>query len=509
MPYVVGVDVGPARTTAAVCRLDGPPGAPRPVVRLGARAASVPTLLHLSPDGSALVGEDAEQLAPTHPTLVARGFPQRVGDPTPMIIGGEPYLPEVLTAVLVQWVVDQVAAREGAPARHVAVTHPAGWGAHRTRAVLRALREIGVPDVSLVPRPVAAAELHAVREPVSAGAALAVVAVNGDGVECAVARRTETASFDLVGGARALDGLGGDHLVDLLLDHVRGELGRALDDLDHDDPGVRLALSRLRADCALAVDALATRAEAVIPVRLPRAHTRVAVSRGLVEDLARPAWEHAADALSRDVLSTLDSRPPEAALLVGESARAPLVPGLVGAALRCRVVVDPDPATALARGAATVARWRVAGHPRRPAPPPPPLVERTTVLEPVDAAPVLLRPADEDRAEPTAPPPRPPVEVLPIDLPPRRTLRDRVPGLRSGVRPALLGRPGVLAAGVVALLVAGVALTFTFQGDATPAPGADPGQATSSPDAAPSAPAVLNPPTRTPSSKPQPAKDGR
>ncbi|SHH09523.1 Hsp70 family protein [Streptoalloteichus hindustanus] len=510
MPYVLGVDVGTARTTAAVCRLDSPPDGGGQPVRLGAAATAVPTALHLSPDGTALVGEDAEERAPAEPALIARGFPRRVGDPEPMVVGGEPYLAEVLTAVLVRWVADQVAEQEGGPARHVALTHPGDWGAHRRQVVLGELRAAGLTEVTLVPRPVAVAEQHAVRDP--GAAALAVLVVNSDDVDCALVRRTEDGGFDLAGRADRLPGVGGDHLADLVLGRVRAELGRHLDGLDHGDPRIRHALWRLRADCAHAAEALAGAPEAVVPVRLPTVATHVRVSRAAVEDLARPAWEHVADALARVARSTADARPPEAAVLAGEAARAPRVASLVGSALRCRVAVDQDPGTVLARGAAVAARWLVDGRPRPPArppvAPPAPPAERTSVLEPAVSAPVVLHPVDDRLDDLGEPPPRPPVAVIPIELPRRRSLLERVPGVRAD----RIGKPGVVAAAVVLLLMGGAALTFGFPGDATPPPGAGAGPAASVGPATSTAtgtPTAPSPSSRPPSSKPQPAKDGR
>ena len=51
------------------------------------------------------------------PDRVVRGFPGRIGDDVPMLLAGEPWAPEELTAWLVRWVVDRVAEREGGLAR--------------------------------------------------------------------------------------------------------------------------------------------------------------------------------------------------------------------------------------------------------------------------------------------------------------------------------------------------------------------------------------------------------
>jgi sugar (pentulose or hexulose) kinase len=105
-----------------------------------------------------------------------------------------------------------------------------------------------------------------------------------------------------------------------------------------------------------------------------------------------------------------------AALLAGGMARIPLVAELAAESLDCRVVVDPDPATAACRGAALTAR------PPAEAPP-----ESTALVPRITGYPELA-PAEVYDAEPV--PPRPPVVLTPLE-PPRRRF---VPTRRSGSR---------------------------------------------------------------------------
>jgi hypothetical protein len=95
-----------------------------------------------------------------------------------------------------------------------------------------------------------------------------------------------------------------------------------------------------------------------------------------------------------------------AVVLVGGGSRVPLVAELVGAAAPAPVVVDPDPATAVARGAALAGR-RVGAPPAE---------------EPVRLPDQRDRDDRDDAVDLDAPtqPPRPPVEVAPLDVPRRR-----------------------------------------------------------------------------------------
>ena len=110
MTYHLGIDVGAARTSAAVARAGADDVEP---VDLGDGGCGVASVLHLGADGSLDVGEAAERWADDEPDRVVRGFPGRIGDDVPMLLAGEPWAPEELTAWLVRWVVDRVAEREG------------------------------------------------------------------------------------------------------------------------------------------------------------------------------------------------------------------------------------------------------------------------------------------------------------------------------------------------------------------------------------------------------------
>src|SRR2546423_664081 len=108
MPYVLGVDLGTSRTTAAVCRADE--GAT--VLPLDDGARSVHSVLYLAENDTVLVGRDALARADAEPDRVARGFCARIGDPVPPMVGGRPCPAEMLMAALVSWVVDRAVDTE-------------------------------------------------------------------------------------------------------------------------------------------------------------------------------------------------------------------------------------------------------------------------------------------------------------------------------------------------------------------------------------------------------------
>lgn len=422
MPYVLGIDVGTCRTVAAISWLGGHRAGQVELV------TTVPTVLHLAPDGDLVLGG-----GPAIPEAAGdgsvSGFSRRVGDDVPLAVGGELCTAEALTATTVMCVVERVTGQTGVPPEHLAITHPASWGPHRKALLLNALREIGLGGVMLLPEPVAAAVGHAARTRVPVGDVLAVYNLGADEFEAAAVRRTGPVAYDLLGWNA--ERVGGMDLDDLLTDHVRAAVGRALADLDPADPQLRMAMSWLRDECTRAKEQLSTAEEATVLVQLPHLHTQVQVTRAEFVELISPVLASTVDTLLRAVHPDR----PAAALLVGGSTRIPLVADLVAAALGCPVAQHPDPQVSVAEGAAVAAYNLLRGS--RPEPPPPALAEPEPPSRALDRW--------EHRLAPQ--PPRPPVEITPIYLPERRGRR--LPELK----------PSLLGAAVAVMITVGVLLT--------------------------------------------------
>jgi molecular chaperone DnaK (HSP70) len=391
VPYALGIDIGSTSTTAAVAHRHGRDGG-------GPRASlSVPSVLvQVSPDLAVVAEHPPEDGDPG----VIRGFMRRVGDDVPLLVGAEPYRPQMLAATLAGWVADQVAAVEGEAPDQVVLCHPAAWGPYRRGLLHEALWQTGLDGVTLLPEPVAAAEEYAARQPAADGATLAVYSLGGTHCECSVVRRTANTAFEVLASAESGVPVGGADFDDAILGWVRDQVGHAATELDATDPPVRRALARLRERCAAAKERLSEVAETVIEVRLPGVHTDVLLTRARFEELIRPALAGTLDTLTHTVRAAgVAPADLEAAILVGGAARIPLAGMLVSAALPCPVVVAGDPAASAACGAAVAARLVGA------APPP-------------GSAPVLA----EDSVVPLDyPPPRPPVEITPL-VPPRHGL---------------------------------------------------------------------------------------
>src|SRR5690349_8143135 len=106
--YALGIDLGTTFTAAAIWR-DGR----AETVSLGDRSAAIPSVVLLRQDETFLTGDAAHRRGLSEPQRVAREFKRRLGDTTPILLGGVPQSAEALMARLLKWVVDEVARREG------------------------------------------------------------------------------------------------------------------------------------------------------------------------------------------------------------------------------------------------------------------------------------------------------------------------------------------------------------------------------------------------------------
>src|SRR5690606_8842786 len=106
--FHLGIDLGTTYTAAAVER-----GGRVEAVTLGNRQASVPSVLFLKADGEVLVGDAANRRGITEPERLAREFKRRVGDPTPVLLGGTPFGAEALMGKLLRWTVERAMELEG------------------------------------------------------------------------------------------------------------------------------------------------------------------------------------------------------------------------------------------------------------------------------------------------------------------------------------------------------------------------------------------------------------
>jgi molecular chaperone DnaK len=378
MAYVLGVDIGDSFTSAAVCRRGDVTWGGAEAVRLSARSPAAASLIELSPTGALLTGDGVRADTSGDPGRILRGFSRRVGDDVPMVVDGRSYRPQELLAALVRLVVDRLREQEGGACEQVVLTHPAGWGPHRQGLLFEALRDVGLGDVMLLPGPVAAAEHWLATGQWPANGILAGYDLGGTTCTTFLIGRPGRRSVELL--AHEEHPVGGADLDDALVAHVRAAIGRTVVDPVADiDSGPVAVL--LRRDCTQARERLSDAIEADVPLPWwapdpggPSGGPQRAlpVSRAELETLIRPLLRATVESLVRLVHGG-DHDPADVAgvLLVGGAARTPLVAELIGARLphlsgvpgvAGPILIDDDPRTTVARGAALVARRIVSGH---------------------------------------------------------------------------------------------------------------------------------------------------
>jgi molecular chaperone DnaK len=349
--YGIGVDLGTTFTAAAVQR-SGPHHAE--MVPLGARSHEAPSVVYYGSDGTYLFGDAAERRARTDPERVARAFKRRLGDATPLLLGGVPHSPQQLMARQLAWVLTTVEEREGGEAEVVAVSHPANWGAYRRELFDRVVELAGLDGERVVTltEPEAAAVAYAASDRVADGAVVAVYDLGGGTFDAAVLR-SSNGSFELLGEPAGIEQLGGVDFDEAVLGHVIRALGDSVGRLNHDDPVVAADLVRMRQECVAAKEALSSDVETVVPVTLPGLRRDVRLTRQELEAVIGPALAPTIASLRR-ALRSAEVAPDDLAtvLLVGGSSRIPLVAQLVGAAVERPVAVNAHPKHLVASGAA-------------------------------------------------------------------------------------------------------------------------------------------------------------
>jgi len=356
--YVLGVDLGTTFTAAAVAVGDEPPVA----VPLGSRAATMPTVAYLGPDGEFLVGEAAERRALTDPDWVVRRFKRRIGDETPLWVGTGPqasrHHAHTLAARVISWVVGQVTVRQGGAPDRIVVTHPVGWGPHKQDLLLRSMADLGLDNVTLLSEPQAAALAFAGAGRLPVGALLGVYDLGGGTFDASLLRVEPDGQFRPVGRPVGLTDVGGIDFDDAILAHVIDSLGADNVNLDPSDPLVSTALARLRQECVEAKEALSVDTAATVPVLLHPLNTSVRVTRAEFEAMITPAIAATVEALHAVLDSLDDGEEISHLLLTGGSSRIPLVTQALSAHLGTGVRLDRDldPTIAVAMGAALAAR---------------------------------------------------------------------------------------------------------------------------------------------------------
>ncbi|WP_130292575.1 Hsp70 family protein [Pseudonocardia sediminis] len=385
--YSLGVDLGTTFVAAAVAH-----DTQVEMFTLGDRSVVSPAAVYAREDGTMVTGDAAVRRAVSSPDRVGREFKRRLGDPTPVILGGSPYAVTALLGTVLRDVVDRVVETEGEQPSRVVLTHPANWGPYRRELFDEVPHLAGLSSgpsgpPRTVTEPEAAAAHYAASRRLDDGDVVAVYDLGGGTFDATVLRK-HAGGIEILGSPEGIERLGGVDFDEAILSHVNYNAGGALAELDMGDLQTSVAMARLRQDCVLAKEALSIDSETTIPVFLPHRHFDVRLTTAEFEDLIRAQVESTIGALTRTLRSAqVEPSDLSAVLLVGGSSRIPLVARMISAELGRPIVVDTHPKYAVALGAAELARMDGARDPGQAAPAAAGRPERQTAA-PVAAAPV-------------------------------------------------------------------------------------------------------------------------
>ncbi|MBW0122028.1 Hsp70 family protein, partial [Pseudonocardia oceani] len=355
MTYSLGVDLGTTFVAAAVAR-----ASQVEMFTLGDRSVVSPAVVYARDDGSLVCGDAAGRRAVSRPDRIGREFKRRLGDPTPIMLGGTAYAVTALLATLLRDVVERVVETEGGPPERVVLTHPANWGPFRRELFdeVPPLAGLAAHPVApcMVTEPEAAAAHYAASHRLADGDVVAVYDLGGGTFDATVLRKLRD-GIEILGTPEGVERLGGVDFDEAILSYVNYASGGALTDLDMSDQQTSVAMARLRQDCILAKEALSIDTETVIPVFLPHRHFDIHLTSTDFEDMIRAQVESTIGAFTRTLRSAqVEPDQLTAVLLVGGSSRIPLVARMISAELDRPIVVDTHPKYAVALGAAELAR---------------------------------------------------------------------------------------------------------------------------------------------------------
>ncbi|MGA8246825.1 MAG: Hsp70 family protein, partial [Nocardioides sp.] len=353
MGYRLGVDLGTTFTAAAV---DDGTGAT--MLGLGNRALTVPSVVFLSADGTFLFGEAAERRAAAEPARSAREFKRRIGDTVPILLAGQPFSPQALSAKLLAWTTSIATQRQGAAPDEVVVTYPANWGGYKRELLQQVVSLADLPSALTCTEPEAAATQYASRARLSPGDKVAVYDLGGGTFDVCVLEKNDV-GFTILGSPDGVEHLGGIDFDEAVFQHVVGQLGDQLAGLDPGDPQVTDGLARLRRECVDAKEALSSDVEATVAVALPGLSTTLRLTRAELDGLITSPLRDTLDATQRALRSAqLTAADLTTVVLVGGSSRIPLVSHLLQSEFGVRTAMDTHPKHDVALGAV---RYRSSG----------------------------------------------------------------------------------------------------------------------------------------------------
>jgi actin-like ATPase involved in cell morphogenesis len=363
--WSLGVDFGTSYTVAAVAT-----GSVVNAIDVESNGRDrIPSAVYLTPDAEILVGTAAQHQAPFGPERYEPTPKRLLGEGSVFL--GDGLVPVVdLAAAVLRRVYAEACRQQGerAPSQ-VRVTHPAEWAETRLNVLREAIQRAGLPEVTLVPEPVAAAVRIAFLT-TQPGEKIAVYDFGGGTFDAAVLSRTAD-GFEVAGPPAGRDPLGGEDIDRRIVDHL-GELlspqhpeqWQSL--LNPPDVAWRRDAADFRREVQQAKETLSE--VTACQLWVPGIERDVQLTRAELDDLIAPDVDLTVDTLEA-ALAQADVKVEQLAglYLVGGSSRIPLVAQTLWRRLGVRPAVQDNPKSVVAMGAAA---WTEGALPRSATAPP-------------------------------------------------------------------------------------------------------------------------------------------
>lgn len=349
--WTLSVDFGTTSTVAALTFADG-----RTEVLEVDGERRTPSVVLVDDDGSLVVGAAAVGLATSRPERTIRAPKRRLGEQTPVVLGGKPFNPVDLVASILRHVMAEAQRHVGTEPSSIRLTHPATWSRPLQQRLLEAAAKAGMTGVDLVAEPVAAAMASADRS-LPAGSYVAVYDLGGGTFDTTVVQSTDT-GYIVVGHPIGDRQIGGELFDEALMNHVGSRLEPELwEKLQvSDEREWHQAATRLLGECRRVKEGLSTHGYGEVIVGTPGGMIEERVTRDELEAIVAPYLEASVDLLERCVDDVgIEASQLSAIYMIGGASRMPLAATMVERAFPgVEVSRRGDPRTAVALGAALV-----------------------------------------------------------------------------------------------------------------------------------------------------------
>ncbi|WP_433609707.1 Hsp70 family protein [Dactylosporangium sp. CA-139114] len=468
----LGVDFGTSNTVAM---LAWPDGHVRPLLFDG--SPTLPSSVYADAQQGLLTGRDAVHAARISPERFEPNPKRRIDEPAVLLGEHEVATVDLIAAVLAR-VAGEARRVSGGALGPATITCPAAWAQTRRGVLLAAAQRAGLGAVTLVPEPVAAAQVFFSLGGAKPGGAFVVYDLGAGTFDASVVRHGG-GTFEVLSaeGLATSGGLDIDAAIVGFLGAVHaGRDPRAWQRVTHPTTSTERRSHRMLWDDVRSAKEMLSRTSSTM-IHVPSLESDVPLGRDQFEELARPILT-ATVTSTRAAIAAAGLTPAEVqgVFLVGGGSRIPLVATLLHQALGIAPTVVEQPELVVAQGAVGASAsfttpafahpasappafaHPASAHPASahfapPAAAPPAAPRAAVPVAPVSPAAFSAAVPVSPVAPISAPPTASPVSTPPVSVPPAYAARTPAPPPAQAPRNR---RTGVLiAAAVVVLLLLG------------------------------------------------------